>query len=149
MIRAFLIVLFLYTTHASLILQAARKVFRTHDGSYLYDLNYATETNLQNQLKKIIGLSPDHDFITVNMSVIQEISDQRMIELLLQALVGNFTTSAAKSWNQPCEIVINSKSGALEVQDERSVTDSLLTILVLFFCVFQFGQILSKTPGGK
>ena len=139
------ILLLLPLSHTSLLLTAARRVFATHDGAYLSDLNYATQMHLENQLKKIVGLTPDHTFLTENMTVVRELSDQRLVELLLQALVGNFTTMAAGGWNQPCEIVMNSQTGMLQVQDERSVTDTLLTILVLFFCVFQFGQVLSNT----
>lgn len=124
---------------ADILLDACRRVFATNDGAYLAVLSDPTILHLNNQLKKVVGIDPGEDW---NLTKVRELSDDRLTDLLLLSLVGNYTTAASQSWQQPCRILINSKTGLFQLQDDRSITDEILSVLLIILCVIQLKQII-------
>jgi hypothetical protein len=98
--------------------------------------------HLNNQLKKVTGIEPESDW---NITIVRELPDSQLTELLLLALIGNYTTGASQSWQQPCKTVINAKTGLFQVFDDRSLADEILSVLVIVFCVIKFKQLLEST----
>lgn len=125
----------------TMLLQASQHVFSTHDGSSLNSLSDVSVLELHNLLKKTIGVLPSED---LNMTRVRELPDSRLTEILLLALVGNFTTAKSQSWQQPCKIVMNAKDGHLQLSDDRSLTDEILSVLIIILCIVQFKQILER-----
>jgi hypothetical protein len=145
---ALLCIFFTTVTHAqpdvpSLLLTASRHVFATSDQTYLASLSPEMILVLTNQIKKTVGIPPETDW---NMtSVRHDMSDETLMRLFLLATVGNFTTGAThSSWEQPCKVVINSRTGLLQLDDSRSMTDQILSVLVIILCVVQLQQLLKS-----
>lgn len=124
-----------------LLLQASQHVFNTHDGSSLYSLSDVSVLELHNLLKKTVGVLPQED---LNLTKVRELPDSRLVEILLLSLVGNFTTAKSQSWQQPCTVVMNAKDGHLQLNDDRSLTDEILSVLIIILCIVQFKQILER-----
>jgi hypothetical protein len=140
--RLVVLLFILYTVQADVLLAACQKVFATHDGSYLAVLSTDMTLHLNNQLKKVTGIEPESDW---NITIVRELPDSQLTELLLLALIGNYTTGASQSWQQPCKTVINAKTGLFQVFDDRSLADEILSVLVIVFCVIKFKQLLEST----
>jgi len=127
----------------SVLLQASQKVFLTNDQSYLSELNSITSKNIKNQLKRIIGGNPVYD---INLTEVRLFSDERILEILLLALIGNFTSGASNSaFQQPCRVVLDPMNGLFELQDDRSTTDQILSVFVIILCIVQLKHILDTS----
>ena len=124
-----------------MLLQASQQVFSTHDGSSLNSLSDVSVLELHNLLKKMVGVMPQED---LNLTRVRELPDSRLTEILLLSVVGNFTTAKSQSWQQPCKIVMNAKHGHLQLSDDRSLTDEILSVLIIILCIVQFKQILER-----
>lgn len=123
------------------ILAAARNVFSTKDGAYLSALSADITETLIHQMHKVSGLDPAQPF---NMSTIRQLPALTLVQLLLLASVGNFTTGKSTHWQQPCRVVIDSASGVFSVDDERSMTDEILSVLIVILCIVQLKQIMES-----
>ena len=122
------------------LLHASQKVFITNDQSYLAQLNTVTSTNLLNQLKRVTGVDPATDF---NITVVRELPDTLLTQLLLLAILGNFTSGASQSsFQQPCRVVLDPSNGLFQLQDDRSTTDQILSVFVIILCVVQLKHII-------
>lgn len=139
--RYILLLLVICTVHGDILLDSCRKVFATHDGSYLLVLNTDMTLHLNNQLKKVVGIEPVNDW---NITLVRELSDNQLTELMLLALIGNYTTGASQSWQQPCKTVINAKTGLFQIFDDRSIADEILSVIVILFCIMKFKQLLES-----
>ena len=124
-----------------LILVGARQVFATVDGSYMLGLGDNTVVELNNQVGRVLGLDPG---VNWNASTIRGLSDDMLVTLGLLAVVGNFTSGKASSWQQPCRVVMDPETGLLQVADLRNTTDQVLTVLVLVLCLVQLKQLLEN-----
>jgi hypothetical protein len=138
----------LYLTHtfaANLyFVEACRKIFATDEGIYLQDVSTATETHINEQVSKLLGVERTTTRILDDLSIVRNLPDDILTETLLLALIGNFTTGAADAWNQPCHIVMSARTGLLALRDKRDSTRVILVILVLIFCIILLRQVLQK-----
>lgn len=130
--------------NADLLLTASRDVLKTNDGSYLVLLTDNTVQELNSQINKILGLP---DPLMWSPTMIRNLPDSTLVKLALLATVGNFTSSRAASWEQPCKVVLNADTGLLEVSDLRNKTYDLLRIIVLILCLVHLKAILDKYGG--
>lgn len=122
------------------LLDATRTVFKTHDGSYIMSLTDVMQVRLVDQLKRVIGVSISEDW---NVSVIRDLSDERLTEIALLAVIGNFTTGNAQGWHQPCAVVLNTQTGLLESVSDDAIANEILYVLIIVFCIFNFKHLLS------
>lgn len=125
-----------------LLLAASRKVFATNDGSFLMGLSLASTSELNSQVRRILGIPADESW---NTTLVRELSDARLTEMLLLALVGNFTSASSATWEQPCKIVIDPSTGKLQVSDLRSTTEDLLRVLLFALIILILKQLLENT----
>lgn len=128
--------------HSNILLDASRTVFKTHDGSYILSLTDIMQTRLTDQLKRVTGVSTTEDW---NVSVIRELPDQRLTELILLAIIGNFTTGNAQGWHQPCTVVLNTQTGLLESVNDDAIVNEILYVLIIVFCIFNFKHLLDTS----
>lgn len=91
---------------------------------------------LEQQVKRIMGANPAQD---LNVSQVRELDDPTLLRLLLLAVLGNFTTSAAASWGSPCALVLDPSDGRIEVRSPPSTELLALQVVVVLLMVVQFG----------
>lgn len=115
-----------------LILSQARLVFATNDGSYLMSMSSDTIFEINSQINKVLDL---YEGDMWDPFVIRSLSDAALTRLALLALVGNFTSGAATSWEQPCKVVLNAQTGLLQAVDLRNVNSIMYIVLILVLCV--------------
>ena len=130
----------------ALILAGSQSVFATTDGSYLLSLNTVTYTQMDMQIKKLLGIDSLSQW---NTSVIRGLPDQQLVNILLLALVGNFTTGKTSSWEQPCTVQLNPDTGLFVAKDIRSTVDQILSVLVIILCMVHLKQIIDNLQTGK
>lgn len=127
---------------SDVLLDASRTVFKTHDGSYIMSLTDIMQTRLTDQLKRVIGVSSIENW---NVSVVRDLTDQQLTELVLLAVVGNFTTGNAQGWHQPCAVVLNTQTGLLESVNDDAIANEILYVLIIVFCIFNFKHLLDAS----
>lgn len=130
----------------ALILTGSQSVFATTDGSYLLSLNTVTYAQMDMQIKKLLGMDSVSQW---NASVVRGLPDQQLVNILLLALVGNFTTGKASSWEQPCTVQLNPDTGLFVAKDIRSTVDQILSVLVIILCMVHLKQIIDNLQTGK
>jgi len=139
----FILLVCITTTLATdVLLDSCRRVFATSDGSFLSMLHDDIVLHLTNQLKKIVGINPQFEW---SLEEVRNLPDDKLTELMLLALMGNYTTAATSSWQQPCRIMINPQTGLFQLQDDRSIADEILSVLLIIMCIIQLKQLLEAT----
>lgn len=129
----------------SLILASSQKVFATADGSQLLSLSLEVTQTMKQQIGKTLGIPANLGEDEWNMTTLRELDDETLVRLALLATIGNFTTGkVVNHWEQPCQIVMDSKTGRLQVKDERETIDKILKVLVLVFCALELRWILRE-----
>jgi hypothetical protein len=91
-----------------------------------------TVAELNSQINKVLALQEGDMW---DPEVIRSLPDSTLVRLALLALVGNFTSGASASWEQPCKIVLNAQTGLLEAVDLRNVNNTLYIVIILVLCV--------------
>lgn len=124
-----------------LILAGSQTVFATTDGSYLLSLNTVTYAQMNMQIKKLLGIDSKGVW---NTTTVRGLSDQALVNILLLALVGNFTTGGTSSWEQPCTVQLNPDTGLFVAKDMRGTVDQILSVLVIILCMVHLKQIIDN-----
>jgi len=131
----------------NLILTESQKVFATKDGSQLSSLSYEITETIKQQIGKTLGIPAilQENINEWNMTTLRNLDDETLIRLALLATIGNFTTGQVQNhWEQPCQIVMDAKTGRLQVKDDRETMDKILKVLVLVFCALELRWILKE-----
>lgn len=131
----------------NLILTGSQKVFATKDGSQLSSLSYEITETIKQQIGKTLGIPAilQEEINEWNMTTLRNLDDETLIRLALLATIGNFTTGRVQNhWEQPCQIVMDAKTGRLQVKDDRETMDKILKVLVLVFCALELRWILKE-----
>lgn len=131
----------------ALMLSAAQKVFATTDGSFLLSLNSDSMARLHSQVRRLLAVDPSYDW---NITTVRELTDDRLMQVLLLALVGNYTSAGSATWEQPCKVVMNPADGRLEVKDLSNSTDQILRVLLFALIGLLLKRLLEdENPKGK
>ena len=114
----------------AVLLQACQNVLQSSNGLYFQSLSPEVQFMLDMQAKRVLGMASDAPSVLTNMSVVRALPDEQLTELVLYGIIGNFTSGAGSSWQQPCRIVFDATTGLFGVQDKRDSTGIILSILV-------------------
>ena len=117
-------------------LSVLKSTVKFRGGGTVTDLGTTAVFTMEQMLKRVTGIDPSLSF---NMSDVRSKADPELMRLLLLAVIGNFTTGAEHSWQQPCSIVADPATGRLAVDNSSSSnTDVALRVLVVILCVIHF-----------
>lgn len=113
------------------------------DGGPLFgrDLSIRAISGLEQQVKRILGTDPALD---LNVSAMRELPDPELLRILFLAVLGNFTSAAGSEWQQPCSLVVDTKSGLVRLRDTPAVASLALKIVVALLVAVQFKKWVAE-----
>ena len=82
--------------------------------------------------------------LELNVSALRDRPDPELLRILLLAVIGNFTSSKAAQWQQPCSIQMEPRTGALVISDTSAPANVALRVLVLVLCLVNVRQLLLR-----
>ena len=97
--------------------------------------------SLAGQVKRVMAAPPD---LELNVSALRDRPDPELLRILLLAVIGNFTSSKAAQWQQPCSIQMEPRTGALVISDTSAPANVALRVLVLVLCLVNVRQLLLR-----
>jgi hypothetical protein len=100
-------------------------------------LDTAPILRLEQQVKRVMAADPS---LPLNVSAALALPEEAMLKILLLAVLGNFTSSAAASWQQPCSILLDPADGRFVRADGGSLENSALRVVVLLLMLIEFGR---------
>lgn len=115
----------------------ANSVLRLRGGALLGPLNTAPILRLEQQVKRVLGADPSQP---LNVSDAQALPEDAILKILLLAVLGNFTSSAAASWEQPCSILLDPEDGRFVRADREGQERTALMVVVLLLMLVEFGR---------
>lgn len=118
----------------------ANQVLRLEGGPLLGEGSLRALSGLEQQVKRILGADPALD---LNVSSVRELQDPDLLRILFLAVLGNFTSAAAADWQQPCQLVVDTHSGLVQVRDTLPVASLALKVVVTLLVAVQFKQWVS------
>jgi hypothetical protein len=120
----------------------ANQALRLEGGAVLgRDLGVRAVTELEQQVKRVLGADPSQE---LNVSSVRELSDPELLRLLFLAVMGNFTSAAGASWQQPCSLVVDTHSGLVRAQDVPPIASLALKVVVILLVAVQFKQWVAE-----
>lgn len=120
----------------------ANSVLRTRGGVMLGSLDTAPIMRLEQQVKRVIGADPSQP---LNVSDTQALTEEALLKILLLAVLGNFTSSAAASWEQPCSILLDPEDGRFVRGDGGSQERPALIVIVILLMLVEFVRWAQKS----
>lgn len=113
------------------------------DGGPIFggDLSVRAVSGLEQQVKRVLGADPSLD---LNISAMRDLSDPELLRILFLAVLGNFTSAAASEWQQPCRLVVDTKSGLVHLRDAPPVASLALKIVVALLVAVQFKRWVAE-----
>jgi hypothetical protein len=118
----------------------ANQVLRLEGGPLFGEGSLHALSGLEQQVKRIMGADPALD---LNVSSMRELQDPDLLRILFLAVLGNFTSAAAADWQQPCQLVVDTHSGLVQVRDTSPVASLALKVVVTLLVAVQFKQWVS------
>lgn len=115
----------------------ANSVLRTRGGVMLGRLDTAPIMRLEQQVKRVLAADPS---LPLNVTQAATLPEEALLKILLLAVLGNFTSSAAASWEQPCSILLDPVDGRFVRADSSSLENSALRVIVLLLMLVEFGR---------
>lgn len=115
----------------------ANSVLRMRGGATLGPLDTAPIMRLEQQVKRVLGADPSQP---LNVSDALALREDALLKILLLAVLGNFTSSAAASWQQPCSILVDPEDGRFVREDGDGQERSALIVVVLLLMLVEFGR---------
>jgi len=124
----------------------ANTVLKMRGGASLSGVDVLAVSQLEQQVKRVIQADPAQDLA---MSSVRAMTDQDLLRVLLLAVIGNFTSAQGNSWNQPCTLVVDPKTGQVEIQEQPVLAGIALKVIVVILIAVQIRQWVwdsSTTP---
>ena len=82
-----------------------------------------------------MGADPALD---LNVSALRDRPDPELLRILFLAVLGNFTSAAGNSWQQPCHLVVDTRTGLVTVQDTPALSSTAQKIVLMLLVAVQF-----------
>jgi hypothetical protein len=119
--------------------RVANQALRMDGGALLGgDLQVQAVSALEQQVKRVMGADPGS---VLNVSSLRDSPDPELLRILFLAVLGNFTSAAISSdWGQPCQLVVDTHTGAIKVKEQPPVASLALKVVVALLVAVQFKQ---------
>lgn len=114
---------------------------RLRGGGTLTGMTPQFAMQVEQQLKRVIGLGAGQD---LNISAVRETAPENLYRLLLLAVMGNFTSSAADAWMQPCKITVDAHTGKFNMQSRDVENTTALKVLIVILCGLQAKRFIAE-----
>lgn len=104
-------------------------------------MSEAAALNIEQALKRAAGLDPRLD---LNLTAVRNLPADDLYRLLVLAAVGNFTSSAAESWQQDCRVVLKAETGLFATERQGEENTLALKVLVVVLCALQGKKYITE-----
>ncbi len=84
-----------------------------------------------------MGADPAAD---LNVSALRDRPDPELLRVLLLAVLGNFTSSAANAWERPCGLVVDPRTGLVALEEPPALASLAQKVVLLLLVAVQFKQ---------
>jgi len=129
----------------------ANGALRIKGDAVLGPLDTVPIDRLEQQVKRVMGADPS---LPLNMSQVAGLPEQALLRILLLAVIGNFTSSAAAAWQQPCSLVVDPSDGSFVLdggpgRDAQAIKAVVILLLIVQFAVWAQTALREATKTGQ
>jgi len=114
----------------------ANEALRIKGGAALGPLDTEPITRLEQQVKRVMGADPS---LPLNVSEVAGLPEPELLRILFLAVIGNFTSSAAAAWQQPCSLLVDPADGSFVLDDGARRDAQAIKAVVVLLLIVQFG----------
>ena len=116
----------------------ANQALRLRGGAAIgSDLGVRAVLELEQQVKRVMGADPAQE---LNVSSLRDRGDPELLRILFLAVLGNFTSGVASSWQQPCRLVIDTRTGLVGLEDSPALASLAQKVVLMLLVAVQFKQ---------
>ena len=106
------------------------------------DMQVQAVLELEQQVKRVMGADPSLD---LNVSSLRDRPDPELLRILFLAVLGNYTSAASPSWNQPCRLVVDPQTGLVGLHEEPPAVSVSLKVVVILLIAVEIQRRLAET----
>ena len=116
----------------------ANQALRLRGGAVIgVDLGVSAVAGLEQQVKRVMGADPAQG---LNVSALRDRSDPELLRILFLAVLGNFTSGAGSGWQQPCKLVVDTRTGLVGLEDTPALASLAQKVVLMLLVAVQFKQ---------
>jgi hypothetical protein len=147
--RASLILLCLTLCHAtpSYFATIANQALKLKGGATLgTDLSVTAVLELEQQVKRVMGADPAQE---LNVSSLRSRPDTELLRILFLAVLGNFTSGAGSNWQQPCSLVVDTRTGLVGLEETPALASLAQKVVLMLLVAVQFKQWVEEVRANR
>ena len=93
-----------------------------------------------------MGADPAAD---LNVSALRDRPDPELLRVLLLAVLGNFTSAASSSWQSPCSLVVDPRTGLVALEDKPALASLAQKVIIMLLVAVQFKQWVTEVRASR
>jgi hypothetical protein len=110
------------------------------------DLSLHAVSMLETHVKRVMGADPA---LPLNVSALRDRDDPELLRVLLLAVLGNFTSAASSSWQSPCSLVVDPRTGLVALEDKPALASLAQKVIIMLLVAVQFKQWVTEVRASR